>query len=279
MEHKIKRLLALVIAVIMTLSVATYTGNESFTSYASAASASISIKKAPSLKASDIKYNSVKLTWGTTKSADSYKIYKSTDKKSWTCIATVKTTSYKASKLKTGTKYYFRLIAVSGKTKSPYSNTVAVTPMPEKVSSLKANVSSSTKASLSWGKVTGASGYQVYYSTSSDFKTNLKKITVNGADKTSCTLSGLKSGTKYYVKVRAIVKSGDKVFYGTFSSSRSFTTKSVSNSPSSSSTVYITETGTKFHRSSCSSLRKSKIAISRSKAIAQGYTACKICKP
>jgi micrococcal nuclease len=44
-------------------------------------------------------------------------------------------------------------------------------------------------------------------------------------------------------------------------------------------TVYITKTGEKYHRSGCSSLRKSKIAIKKSEAIAQGYTACKRCRP
>lgn len=48
---------------------------------------------------------------------------------------------------------------------------------------------------------------------------------------------------------------------------------------SSGGTVYITKTGEKFHRGSCSYLKKSKISISRSAAIAQGYTACSRCDP
>lgn len=42
-------------------------------------------------------------------------------------------------------------------------------------------------------------------------------------------------------------------------------------------TVYITKTGSKYHRSGCSYLSKSKIAISLSEAKAQGYTACSRC--
>lgn len=49
--------------------------------------------------------------------------------------------------------------------------------------------------------------------------------------------------------------------------------------PNVSSTVYITKSGKKYHRDGCSSLRKSKIAISRSDAIKKGYEACKNCKP
>lgn len=44
-------------------------------------------------------------------------------------------------------------------------------------------------------------------------------------------------------------------------------------------TVYITRTGTKYHRSGCRYLSKSKIAISLKNAEASGYDACKICNP
>jgi len=43
--------------------------------------------------------------------------------------------------------------------------------------------------------------------------------------------------------------------------------------------VYITRTGSKYHRGSCSYLRKSKIAIRLSKACARGYTPCSRCRP
>lgn len=43
--------------------------------------------------------------------------------------------------------------------------------------------------------------------------------------------------------------------------------------------VYVTATGEKYHRAGCSSLSKSKIPISLSEAIAQGYTPCSRCDP
>lgn len=45
------------------------------------------------------------------------------------------------------------------------------------------------------------------------------------------------------------------------------------------STVYITNTGSKFHRDGCASLKKSKIKIDREKAIGEGYEPCKRCNP
>lgn len=43
--------------------------------------------------------------------------------------------------------------------------------------------------------------------------------------------------------------------------------------------VYITKTGTKYHRATCHYLRKGAFPITRQKAIDQGYTPCKVCKP
>lgn len=46
-----------------------------------------------------------------------------------------------------------------------------------------------------------------------------------------------------------------------------------------SSTVYITNTGSKYHRSDCRYLSSSKIAISLGEAKDRGYTPCSVCKP
>jgi S1-C subfamily serine protease len=43
--------------------------------------------------------------------------------------------------------------------------------------------------------------------------------------------------------------------------------------------VYVTATGHSFHRAGCRFLRKSKIPMTRAKAISLGYAPCKICKP
>jgi len=50
-------------------------------------------------------------------------------------------------------------------------------------------------------------------------------------------------------------------------------------SASDSITVYITRTGKKYHKGSCSSLSKSKIPISLKEACDKGYSPCARCKP
>ena len=54
------------------------------------------------------------------------------------------------------------------------------------------------------------------------------------------------------------------------------TTKSVNNTEETAGTVYITNTGSKYHRAGCSYLRSSQNAIGKNSAISQGYTACSI---
>jgi len=49
--------------------------------------------------------------------------------------------------------------------------------------------------------------------------------------------------------------------------------------PSESDIVYITKTGSKYHRQGCRYLRYSAIPVKRSEAIAKGYGPCSVCKP
>jgi hypothetical protein len=46
-----------------------------------------------------------------------------------------------------------------------------------------------------------------------------------------------------------------------------------------SETVYVTDTGSKYHRSTCQYLDQTKRAISLNDAKKQGYTPCSVCNP
>lgn len=52
-----------------------------------------------------------------------------------------------------------------------------------------------------------------------------------------------------------------------------------SSSASDEITVYITDTGERYHKEGCSSLRRSKHAVTLSEAIEEGYTPCQNCDP
>ncbi|MDE7422600.1 MAG: leucine-rich repeat protein [Lachnospiraceae bacterium] len=82
------------------------------------------------------------------------------------------------------------------------------------VSSVKRN--SAKKATVKWKKVSDAAGYQVTYSTKSNFKGAKTKNVAKS--KNSFTITGLKKGQVYYVKVRAYKKdSKDKKITGAYS--------------------------------------------------------------
>ncbi|GEM_PF-1104482 len=49
--------------------------------------------------------------------------------------------------------------------------------------------------------------------------------------------------------------------------------------PDSTTTVYITASGNKYHRAGCQYLYGGSIPISLEKAKAQGYTPCSVCNP
>ena len=55
---------------------------------------------------------------------------------------------------------------------------------------------------LKWKKKSQISGYEVWYGTSKNMKKGVKKIVIKKAKKTSTVCKKLKSGKKYFVKIR-----------------------------------------------------------------------------
>lgn len=91
-----------------------------------------------------------------------------------------------------------------------------------KSTSIKATAITKLKSSkaksvdLKWKKSSNASGYEIYMSKKKG--SGFKKIkTIKSTSTTTLTKNGLKSGTKYFFKIRAYVKSGSKTVYGKYS--------------------------------------------------------------
>ena len=92
------------------------------------------------------------------------------------------------------------------------------------ISSLK---SAKTKAlTVTWKTVSGASGYQVKYSTSKKFtEKTTKSATVKKQKSKKTTIKKLKKGKKYYVKVRAYKTADGKKIYGAYSAVKNIKVK------------------------------------------------------
>lgn len=123
---------------------------------------------------------------------------------------------------------------------------------------------------VKWTNVAGESGYQVAYkkSTASTYKTSF-------TTKTTKSIGGLTAGSKYNIKVRAYKTVNGVKKYGDWSKVKTYKIKRASTSTT--KTVYITATGTKYHlNKNCRGLSNANniMPVSLSKAKAQGYTLC-----
>ncbi len=166
-------------------------------------------------------YNYLTFSWDKVSSVNGYKIAYCTDNSKWTYKTLGNVSSYKITNLLSETKYYFKIQPLIGsKVCGKWSGTYyAVT---YKYLSAPTNIKAKktcTTAAISWNKVSGASGYRIEYSLD---KKNWKSKNVDNVASTK--LSGLKHGSKYYIRM-VCLKNG--VISGKYSKTYYFTTTSL----------------------------------------------------
>ncbi|MCF0110584.1 MAG: Ig-like domain-containing protein, partial [Erysipelotrichaceae bacterium] len=173
------------------------------------------------LEATSLGYNSALLTYDYVDYVDEVRIYQSTTAgKTGTKIytGTEPSDTYTVKSLTSGTYYYFTVVMrytnAEGTTLQTKSEQVKVKIKPATVQNVNLTPKT-TSVTVSWDKVSGASGYQVYRSTMPD-GTYSKVATVNSKT-LSYTNKSLKANTKYYYKVRAYRVVSGKNVYGSYS--------------------------------------------------------------
>ena len=170
--------------------------------------------KAPSVTAEGTSATSVKLKWKKNKAAKKFTIYRSTKKnKGFKAVKTVKksTLTYTDKKLTCGKTYYYKVKAINGK-KSKTSKVKKVKVVPVKVKTISAASSKCGEITVTYGKSSGASGYQLSCSPTAKGKFTV----VNTSKQTSFTHS-LDMGTAAYYKVRAYKTIKGKKVYSSYS--------------------------------------------------------------
>lgn len=182
--------------------------------------------KVSSLKSTAQSASSIKLSWKKVSGASGYQVYRyDSSAKKWNKIAVLssKVVQFTDKKLKSGTtqKYKVRAYRKNGSSVSygSYSGVVTAGTKPSQVLSFKAVAKGKGAAKLSWKKVSGASGYQIYVYDRSR-KKYVKAAAISNGSTVSKTLRSLKKGTTYQYKVRAYRKIGNAVLYGKFSAVR-----------------------------------------------------------
>ena len=140
-------------------------------------------------------------------------------------IGTVNLT--KESKIKAARKAYDALTAAqkkyvtNAKTLTNAEKTLSLFKKytPKKATLKSVKKSGTGKMKLTWGKVTSASGYQIYMSNKKS--SGYKKIATITKNKTvTYTKTKLKKGKTYYFKIRTYRKAGSKIYYGSYSNIR-----------------------------------------------------------
>lgn len=175
-------------------------------------------------------YNQQKITWSKIAGATEYKVYKSTDNKTYKLLMTVKATknstySCHSKNLKTGKTYYYKVRAISKQSDGTtyygsYSAIVKASPTLNKTSINSLKNSSTRTAVVKWKKVSGATGYKVYRSTSKKGTYKVVK-TIKSEKNVSYSNKKLTKGKTYYYKVRAYRVVDGKNVYGPYSAVKS----------------------------------------------------------
>lgn len=166
------------------------------------------------------------LTWEPIPGVSGYEIYcKKPGSSKYTRAAKVAAdvTSYTIGKRTTGKEYSYKIRAykwINGKVEfGAYSNVKKVKAVPGTVNLQSVKRSSKTKVTLRWKKVSGASGYKIYYSKKKGSGYKILKTITKGS--TTSVKVDVKKGKKYYYKIRAYKNVNKKPVYGKYSSVKS----------------------------------------------------------
>ena len=94
------------------------------------------------------------------------------------------------------------------------SKKITIQVVPKKASVKKAASKKAGQITVTWKRQKEAAGYIVEYSTSKNFKKNVKKVEMKNNKTTSTTVKKISKGKKYYVRVKAYTKIGKKKVCG-----------------------------------------------------------------
>lgn len=163
------------------------------------------------------------ITWKKITGAKQYELWQQKSGGTWKRVKTTSSVSCSLTGLTEGSKYAYRVRAVSGTSRGGFSGTKVIYRVgPVKIKSLT-NKKGRKLAIKFTGKKT-VSGYQIRYSTGRSFR-SARTLKLSGKNSTSRTISKLKKGKTYYVRARAYKKAGGNTYYGVWTSKSRKVTK------------------------------------------------------
>ena len=185
-------------------------------------------KTVTNTKVSSTTSSSIKLSWSKVSSANGYRVYRSTSKNgTYTKVKDItnnSTLSYTDSNLYSNKKYYYKIKSfktINGQRYYGYYSSIINGETKLSTPSVKLSTPKSKSIKVSWNKVSGAKGYDVYSSTSKK-GTYSKRTTTSNLNYTN---TGLTKGKTYYYKVRAYKIVNNKKVYSSYSPIKSISSK------------------------------------------------------
>ena len=163
-------------------------------------------------------YNTLRVEWPAVPGATGYQVYRNTVKDGeYTLISEITdgaATSYSDSSCECGKTYYYYIKACQTieevKTYGDASAIVSGRTTPNRVGLSGKSTDGNTKVTLSWKKVSGAQGYEVY-------KNNKLVKTIDNADTLSWSEAGLAKDAESNYKVRAYCVVNNEKLFGSYS--------------------------------------------------------------
>jgi len=202
----------------------TISGKEQYSDYTLVKYKKLTVPTPTNVKTSKSSAASIKISWNKVGDASGYVIYRSTSKNgTYTKLTTIKsgsTVSYTNKGLANNKTYYYKIRAyktINGSNKYSGYTDIAARALLAKPGDLKLTNSSATALKISWKKVSGASGYEIYRAASKNGSYNKVK-TVTSGTAVSYTDKGLTNNKTYYYKVRAYKNVIGSKNYSSFSS-------------------------------------------------------------
>lgn len=185
-----------------------------------AAAASVTVKVLPAAISKLTTANQaagIKLTWAKVAGANGYIIYRNNVRiKTITGGAAVTFTDTKANT--NGTKYVFKVVAKGTTGTSTLSKTVTAYRLARPAIPTLVNNKARTMTAK-WSRNAKGSGYQIQYSLKSSFA-GAKTLTAAKNTIVTKSVTGLKKGSIYYVRVRTFKSVGSTMYYSAWSAAK-----------------------------------------------------------
>jgi fibronectin type 3 domain-containing protein len=154
--------------------------------------------------------STISLAWDAVNAASGYNIYRSASENgTYSKVNTAAVTVFTDTGLNVSTTYYYKISAVKGDNESMRSNAVSCVTLMSAPGNVRISSVTDNSISLAWNAVSGASGYNVYRSTSENG--TYTKVNTNTVIDTTFTDTGLTAFTVYYYKVSPVSGGADGI--------------------------------------------------------------------